>query len=36
MAAALFVLEQKPKRTNGRPEAAALVKVLQAIRSIRL
>ena len=32
MAADLFGLEQQPKRTNDRPEAAALVEVLKALR----
>jgi hypothetical protein len=29
----LFGLEQPPKLTNNRPEAAALVEVLQAVRA---
>ncbi len=29
----LFGLEQEPKRTNDRPEAAALVEVLKALRA---
>ena len=29
----LFGLEQTPKRTNDRPEAAALVEVLKAVRT---
>ena len=29
----LFGLEQQPKRTNDRPEAAALVEVLKAVRA---
>ena len=29
----LFGLEQQPKRTNDRPESAALVEVLKALRS---
>jgi hypothetical protein len=29
----LFGLEQQPKRTNDRPEAAALVEVLKALRN---
>jgi hypothetical protein len=29
----LFGLEQQPKRTNSRPESAALVEVLQALRA---
>ena len=29
----LFGLEQTPKRTNDRPEAAALVEVLKAVRA---
>lgn len=29
----LFGLEQSPKRTNARPEAAALVEVLKAVRA---
>ena len=35
MAAAtdLFGLEQQPKRTNGKPEAAALVEVLKALKA---
>jgi hypothetical protein len=33
MAADLFGLEQQPKRTNDRPEAAALVEVLKALRT---
>jgi len=34
MAADLFGLEQKPKRTNDRHEAAALVEVLQAFERV--
>jgi hypothetical protein len=33
MAADLFGLEQQPKRTNDRPEAAALLEVLKALRT---
>lgn len=33
MAADLFGLEQKTPRTNSRPEAAALVEVLKALRA---
>lgn len=33
MAADLFGLEQTPKRHNDRPEAAALVEVLKAVRA---
>ena len=32
----LFGLEQTPKRTNDRPEAAALLEVLKAVRAHRL
>ena len=33
MSSDLFGLEQQPARTNDRPEAAALVEVLQALRT---
>ncbi len=33
MAADLFGLEQQTQRTNDRPEAAALVEVLKALRA---
>jgi len=36
MAADLFGLEQTDKRTNDRPEAAALLEVLKAVRAHRL